>query len=328
MSSPAGSGSSHAPVPERPPRGPIAAGAPAPGIHASLQELVALRARSRELQAPRKRSSDRSSGPTVSAFRGRGMEYAESRPYAPGDDVRHIDWRVTARTGRAHSKVFQAERDRVTMLLVDRAEAMYFGTRTRLKSAQAARLAATLAWAAFAEGDRICAGAGAELVPPARGRRGVLHALGALSRWSEAPEHATEAGLAMGLAAASRVLHPGSHLLLLADARSITPQVEQPLRQLAAHGDVVVGLVCDALELEPPPPGRYVAFHGGHRMALALEGRADRARWSAHFQALREDAASRLRRAGVRVAVVAAHEDCVGALRTLLRRRIGAGRSA
>lgn len=302
------------------------------GIRASLAELVALRARSAELAAPRKRSADRAAGPTVSAFRGRGMEYAESRPYAAGDDVRHIDWRVTARTGRAHSKVFQAERDRVTMLVVDRAPRMYFGTRTRLKSTQAARLAATLAWAAFAEGDRLAACAGSELVPPSRGRSGVLHVLGALSRWSDAPATAT-GGAAAGsldaaLQAAARVLHPGSHVLLLADPRSITASLERPLAQLAAHGDVVVGLVCDALEIDPPGHGRYIACDASHRLALALDSDADRDRWREHFAILRDDALSRLRRTGARAAVVAAHEDCVPALRTLLHRRIAGGRAA
>lgn len=300
------------------------------GIRASLAELAALRVRSAELTAPRKRSADRAAGPTVSAFRGRGMEYAESRPYTPGDDVRHIDWRVTARTGRAHSKVFQAERDRVTMVVVDRAPGMYFGTRTRLKSTQAARLAATMAWAAFAEGDRLAACAGTELVPPSRGRNGVLHVLGALSRWSDAPGLAADGAgsLEAALQAAARVLHSGSHVLLLADPRSITAGLERPLAQLAAHGDVVVGLVCDALELDPPVQGRYVACDRSHRLALALDSDADRDRWREHFTILREDALARLRRTGARAAAIAAHEDCVPALRTLLQRRVAGGRAA
>jgi len=296
------------------------------GIRATLPELVALRARSAELVAPRKRSADRAAGPTVSAFRGRGMEYAESRPYAPGDDARHIDWRVTARTGRAHSKVFQAERDRVTMVIVDRSPSMYFGTRVRLKSAQAARLGATLAWAAFAEGDRLSACAGQALVPPARGRRGVLHALDAMARWSLAPE--PEPGVGAALQAAARVLHPGSHVLLLADARSITAELERPLRQLAAHGDVVVAVLCDALELDAPPRGHYVACDEDRRLQLALEDAADRTQWRAHFAQLREEALARLRRAGARAAVVGAHDDSVAALRSVLQRRVARGRAA
>ena len=308
------------------------------GLQATLQELVALRARAAELAAPRLRSAERSSGPTVSAFRGRGMEYAESRPYTPGDDVRHIDWRVTARTGRAHSKVFQSERDRVTMLLVDRAPSMYFGTRVRLKSVQAARLAAVLAWAAQAEGDRLAAAAGTELVPPARGRRGVLRTLDALARWSSAPAIDPDPGrdasagaadaLARALGAANRVLHPGSHVLVLADLRSVDVALEQPLRQLAAHGEVVVGLVCDALELAPPPSGRYVACNARQRVSLGLADEEDAQAWAAHCAARRDAALALVRGCGARAAVVSAAEDCVAAVRGLLERRIARGRAA
>ena len=303
-------------------RSPVAAD----GLRATLPELVALRARGAELGAPRKRSAERSAGPTVSSFRGRGMEYAESRPYTPGDDVRHIDWRVTARTGRAHSKVFQSERDRVTLLVVDRAPAMQFGTRQRLKSVQAARLAATLAWAAFAEGDRIGACSGNERVPPARGRRGVLRTLDALARWSAAPDSTD--GLGAALEVAVRVLHPGSHVLLLADARSIGPGIERPLRQLSAHNDLVLALVCDAIEIEAPPPGRYAVCHGNERLPLVLEGDAARGAWAEHFRALHDEALARARRCGARAALVTAHQDPVAALRSVLQHRVASGRAA
>ncbi|HRN60532.1 MAG TPA: DUF58 domain-containing protein, partial [Chiayiivirga sp.] len=93
-----------------------------------------------------RRSADLFSGGHQSPFRGRGMEYAESRPYAPGDDVRHIDWRVTARSGRTHTKLFQPERERITAVVYDRSAAMAFGTRTCFKSVQARRLAALMLW--------------------------------------------------------------------------------------------------------------------------------------------------------------------------------------
>ncbi|TGP40975.1 DUF58 domain-containing protein, partial [bacterium M00.F.Ca.ET.229.01.1.1] len=90
-------------------------------------------------------------------LRGRGMEYAESREYVAGDDARHIDWRVTARTGRAHTKLFQAERERVSLIVADTSPALYFGTRVRFKSVQAARAGAVAAWSAQRRGVRVCA---------------------------------------------------------------------------------------------------------------------------------------------------------------------------
>src|SRR5690606_30309855 len=85
------------------------------------------------------------------------MEYAESREYAPGDEVRHIDWRVTARSGRPHTKMFQAERERLTLVVADTAPALYFGTRVRFKSVQAARAAAMATWVGVRDGGRAAA---------------------------------------------------------------------------------------------------------------------------------------------------------------------------
>ena len=91
-------------------------------------------------------------------------EYAESREYA-GDDARHIDWRVT-RTGRAHTKLFQAERERVSLIVADTSPALYFGTRVRFKSVQAARAGAVAAWSAQRRGDRVGALRGSDREAP------------------------------------------------------------------------------------------------------------------------------------------------------------------
>lgn len=102
------------------------------GLRPSLAELVALR-RSAHRAPPARRGRLGHAGSAPSPARGRGMEYAESRDYVPGDDARHIDWRVTARTGRAHTKLFQAERERLTLLVADTDPVLYFGTRVRFK---------------------------------------------------------------------------------------------------------------------------------------------------------------------------------------------------
>ena len=147
-----------------------------------------------------------------------------------------------------------------------------------------------------------------------------------MARWSQGPE--ADGGLGAALQAAARVLHPGSHVLLLADARSITVELERPLRQLASHGDVAVGVLCDALELDAPPRGHYVACDDGQRLELALEDAEDRSQWRTHFARLREDALMRLRRTGARAATIAAHDDCIAALRSVLQRRVARGRAA
>ena len=190
------------------------------GLVPTLAELVALRGTAVRPPAP-KRGRIGQAGQAPSPLRGRGMEYAESREYVAGDDARHIDWRVTARSGRTHTKLFQAERERVTLIVADTDPALYFGTRTRFKSVQAARVGAVAAWSAQRRGDRIAALRGSlheAPIPPAGGTRGVLRVLDALGRWYAAPQ-AEDAGLEHALQQATRVLRPGGRLLLCSLAR-------------------------------------------------------------------------------------------------------------
>src|SRR5690606_30549468 len=130
-------------------------------VRPTLAELVALR-RVAFGRHPPARGRMGVSGQAPSPLRGRGMEYAESREYARGDDARHVDWKRTARSGRPHTKVLQAERERLTLLVADTARALYFGTRVRVKSVQAARAGALGAWLALRDGDRIAALRGAK----------------------------------------------------------------------------------------------------------------------------------------------------------------------
>ena len=94
-------------------------------------------------------------GRHASRLRGRGLDFEEVRAYLPGDDVRTIDWRVTARTGVPHTRVYTEERDRPALLVVDQRLAMFFGTRLNLKSVTAAEAAALAAWRVFLSGDRV-----------------------------------------------------------------------------------------------------------------------------------------------------------------------------
>lgn len=250
------------------------------------------------------------------------MDYAESRLYAPGDDVRHIDWRVTARTGKAHTKLYEAERDRITALVIDSSPAMDFGTRVCFKRVQASRIAALLAWYAEADGDRLCAavcGSRSGQVPPAGGRRGVLRVLSALAQWSNPADGAASISLAATLDRLGRILRPGSHILLALDHRSLDEEARRAMSRLRAHHDLACALIVDPIEWEAPPPARYPITYGAVRSLLALESRSQRAAWSDHFRQALADAHERLRRAGVRARTVRTDDDPVDALRLLLR---------
>ncbi|MGB6451891.1 MAG: DUF58 domain-containing protein, partial [Steroidobacteraceae bacterium] len=121
-----------------------------------FEELLALRGFAQGLAMGSHRSRRvLSAGPHASSHRGRGLEFQEVRQYVPGDDPRSIDWRVTARRGRPHTKLFREERERPVWLLADLNPALYFGTRRQLKSAVVVRAAALLAWIAALGGDRV-----------------------------------------------------------------------------------------------------------------------------------------------------------------------------
>ncbi|BCT92714.1 ATPase [Lysobacter helvus] len=248
------------------------------------------------------------SGQALSPLRGRGMEYAESREYAIGDDARHIDWRLTARSGRPHTKLFQAERERLTLLVADTAPSMYFGTRVRFKSVQAARAGAIATWAALRDGDRIAALRGSTReapIPPAAGPRGALRVLDALVRWYAAPP-ADDAGLGVALDHAARLLRPGSRLVVLADPASIAAIPAHRWPAFALHHDTTVLLLVDPLERDPPKAALpfFAAGEAAHRVELDLASPAQRQRWRTEFVAPLDAALQALPARGVRVQIV------------------------
>ena len=274
------------------------------GIAPTLQELVGLRALAFGRRAP-KRGRHGVSGHALSPMRGRGMEYAESREYAIGDDARHIDWRLTARSGRPHTKLFQAERERLTLLVADTAPTLYFGTRTRFKSVQAARAGAIAAWAALRDGDRVAALRGSlrePPVPPAAGPRGALRVLDALVRWYAAPP-TEDAGLEVALDHAARLLRPGSRLVVLADPASIAAIPAHRWSGFAMHHDTTVLLLVDPLERDPPKAALPFAT-AGHRVELDLATAVQRQSWRREFVAPLEAARQALPARGVRAVVL------------------------
>lgn len=268
------------------------------GVKPTLSELVALRATALARRSPRRGAAGAGAAPSL--LRGRGMEYAESREYAAGDDARHIDWRVTARSGSPHTKVFQAERERVTLVVADTSAALYFGTRVRFKSVQAARAGALAVWAAVGRGDRVAALRGSSSEPPVKpagGPRGALRVLDALVRWYAAPPEDDE-GLDTALQHAARVLRPGSRLLVLADPASLAAVPDQRWPALSMHNQVLVLLPVDPLESDPPAETLALEV-AGQRREFDLGSAAGRARWESAFAEPLQSALARLPRYGV-----------------------------
>ena len=266
----------------------------------SLEELIALRTAADALSFRAVRVKGAQGGGHLSHFRGRGMEFDEARPYQAGDDLRTIDWRVTARTGKPYTKLFREERDRSVFAWLDLRPPMGFATQGRFKSVRAAQLAALVAWTAVAEGDRF-----GGLVfdqhdhreyRPALGHRPVLHMLQYIAAHRSWDEGATvAAGPASGeqaLARLQRVARPGSLVFLLSDFRDLGPELKARLTQIAAHADLVAVMFSDKLERELPPPDRYRVSVGSGSMEIDASRDAARRAYAATFESRRDQLAT------------------------------------
>jgi uncharacterized protein (DUF58 family) len=194
------------------------------------------------------------------------MEFAEVRAYQAGDDVRTIDWRVTARTGRPHSKLFEEERERPVWMVVDLGPSMRFGTRGAFKSVAAARAAAVLAWEAHGDGERvggivIAPGSTVEL-PPARTRRHLLRFLDVLATGTAAEGETTADDLESQLRWLASRVRAGRRVVIVSDFYAHDEALALAVRVLARRCEVTLVHVYDALESTPPPPGRYRVSDG------------------------------------------------------------------
>jgi len=245
----------------------------------SLAELIALRARvGRTKLAPLVSRAARS-GQQSSRLYGRGMDYAESRVYQAGDDVRRLDWRLTARSGKLHTKLFQEDREGSLLILMDTHASMRFGTRVRFKSVQAARTAACAAWYAARAGERVgvmAFGQADSLLRPMTGPRGALAVCGALAEWDGRSASDRLESLADALMRANRLQHGASRVLLISDGFSADASARQRLLDLSRRAAVSVLVVADALELALVAPGRYPLEQAGERTEVILQSERQR----------------------------------------------------
>lgn len=263
------------------PRSQAASGDGDGGVRVSLAELIALRARVGRTVLPRLTSRSARSGQQGSRLLGRGMDYAESRAYQGGDDVRRLDWRLTARSGKLHTKLFQEEREGQLLILLDTHAGMRFGTRARFKSVQAARAAAWAAWLAVRAGERVSMLGFGELdlmLPPRAGARGALAICGALADWYDRPLTRRHEPLSDALLHAGRLRHGASRILLISDGGCSDAAARLRMIDLQRRARFAVLAVGDALELQSAPPGRYPFEHDGERREVSLQTERQRAR--------------------------------------------------
>jgi uncharacterized protein (DUF58 family) len=238
-------------------------------VSVSLKSLIDLAKLATRINLHHSENRSQQSGGYVSRFKGRGMEFDESRFYQPGDDIRSIDWRVTARTGKTHTKVFREERERPVFISVDNRKTMQFATRGVFKSVVATKLASLLAWAAEYHGDRIGGQMFSESecreLKPQNGRHAVLRFLNALVSKADLTHSIPDSSIDISpkntlekiLARLTQHARPGSLVYVISDFRGINDSAEIHLTTLSRHCEVVLIFIYDPLEANLPDKGRY-----------------------------------------------------------------------
>ncbi len=248
------------------------------GVYATLEQLVRLRHRATGFSLlPRQPVHSLLSGRHASKLRGRGLNFEEIRAYQPGDDIRQIDWKVTARTRQPHSRVYTEERERPVILLVDQRLGMFFGSRQNLKSVTAAEAAALAAWRTIAAQDRVGAVVfnDAELreVRPQRSRSAVMRILQDLLDMNHAlradsPQPANPRALNDALRRASQLAPHDGLVLLITDGDGSDQQTERLVTGIARHNDVLVVFIFDPLEGDLPAADRLVMSDGARQLEV------------------------------------------------------------
>lgn len=245
------------------------------GITAEIGELIALQQYARSVRYRPEQRALRA-GNHVSKRRGRGMDFAEVRHYQSGDEIRHMEWRITARMGKPHIKLYQEERERPVVLVTDFSPSMYFGSRFAFKSVIAARLTAMLAWTAAKQGDAVGGLIFAqekhhEFSPQIR-EEGVLTLLKALSDYTQLYQQPIltdeSRSFIEALKRLNRVVRPGSVLVIVSDFYQLDAECMGLLIRLCEHSDVLAYHICDPLELAPPKPERYAVTNGREELLL------------------------------------------------------------
>lgn len=267
---------------------------------------------------------DTFAGEYHSRFKGRGMAFDEVRPYQIGDEVRTIDWNVTARTGSVHVKRFVEERELTVMLVVDASGSFDFGSEGRWKRDLAAELSAVLAFSATTNDDRVGLLIFTDqvelLVPPRKGRRHVLRMVRELLAFRPR-RRGTD--IATALDTVNRLLHRRGIVFLVSDFADDADSYRDALRRTARRHDLVAVELHDPLEAEIPEIG-LLALEDAETGARMWVDSAD-PDWRADFAA-RRDARARdlglaLRDAGVDRIRVSGGEDYADALGLFFRRR-------
>lgn len=287
----------------------------------SLNDLIAVSSAVSGMSLHARCIRARHGGQYLTQIKGRGMEFDESRPYQPGDDVRNIDWRVTARTGNTYSKLFREERERPVLISVDARSSMFFATRGRFKSVIASEFAAMLAWMAHRDGDRV----GGEIFNsrqhtefrPRRGKQNVLQMLQVLAQLTHSAHvsPAEQDSLEASLRRIQRIAHPGSLVCIIGDFRGLDAAAESCLVQIARHNEIILVQIYDWLETRLPDKGQYSLGTADKVISFNAANKKFKTEYMHHYQSRLEKLQQLSRRYGMTWLQCATNESSLSVLR-------------
>lgn len=247
------------------------------GPYVSVESLVQLSSESNAIRWRRNRLGALS-GERMSRQRGRGVDFEEVRPYQIGDDVRSIDWNVTARKNEPHTKVYTEEREKPTLIVVDQTSTMFFGTKYRLKSVAAAELASRFAWFTLKRKDRlggiVLGNNGVFTTKPYRNRASVLRFLQDVAianqslRAQDSQQPTTDKSelwseMVVQLRQIARHQH---RVVLISDFRGTTPDSVREVLERSRHNELAFALIFDELEQSLPPANLYSVTNGTNKV--------------------------------------------------------------
>jgi len=295
------------------------------GIELTIDELIRYQNKASLINlAARKNQQGQMSGNYLSRSKGRGMEFDEVRHYQNGDDIRAIDWRVTARTGKTHTKLFREEVERPVLVVTDLSHSMLFGSKLLFKSVQAAHLAALVTWHAKGRGDRIGGivfnqDKHSELKPRSR-KEGVLHYLHNLvathqhtldiesNKSKGLPTDDVQQRVSIAFeencARLRKLARPGSLVYLITDGDHVNQESIRHLSHISRHCELVVCLISDPLEHNLPTSKQKMSVavtDGKSRQQLLIGDSASSAKYHQQAQAYNQHKEAKLRKAGARI---------------------------
>ena len=300
-------------------------------VYVSLAQLMALQFQARDLSfVARQPQGSILAGNHASRLRGRGLNFDELRRYQPGDDLRHLDWRASLRTGKPVVRTFTEERDRPALIVVDQRMSMFFGSVRSFKSAIAAELGALAAWMVFNAGDRVGGlvfnDQRVDSVAPLRSRKRVETLCSHIAQQNAEltasnPDHEGDGQLDKVLQQCLAVAGHDHLICLVSDFAGAGPRTLQLMQQLSAHNDVIAFQVYDPLALNVPSRGQLRVTQGQLQVELAVDQRQVRQPLGDFLGGRLKDVATLLRRSQVPLLMISTALPAADQLRSELGKR-------